>query len=440
MGRPPGALRGSPELIVPGKQAVGHWRKCQWVVSRVRRYPRTLDASPTPAKARAELLAGIRETVAGVTARFDRGYFLEQAALGDGTMGALWQELADKGLLAVGVPERLGGAGGGVSGMATIMEEMSAVGVPPILYVLTAFSRESLIRHGSARQIEDHVRPTLTGERKICFGVTEPEAGTNSFAMRTTARALGDGRYVVNGQKAFISAADEADHMLLIARTAAPGEPVGRSRGFSLFIVDRVTPGIELRRMAIEWYAPERQYEVFLSDVELPASALIGEEGRGFEYLFDSLNGERILIAAWAAGLGRFALGKGVAYAKQRAPFGTPIGGYQAVQHPLALAHAELEAARLMIYAAAAEYDDGLEAGPKANIAKLLASRAAAEALEATVRAHGGHSFVTESDVSTLWPMIRTMQTGPINNESILNYIGQHVLGLPRSFQVATGP
>jgi hypothetical protein len=308
--------------------------------------------------------------------------------------------------------------------------------VPPILYVLTAFSRESLIRHGSPEQIDKHVRPTLSGERKICFGVTEPEAGTNSFAMRTRAKRTSGGGYVINGQKAFISAADEADHILLIARTAPPGERVGRDRGFSLFIVDGATPGIELARMEIDWYAPERQFEVFLSDVEVPASALIGEEGRGFQYLFDSLNGERILIAAWAAGLGRYALAKATAYAKQRSPFGSPIGGYQAVQHPLARAHAHLEAARLVLYAAAGEYDAGEEAGPKANIAKLLASEAAGEALDVAVQVHGGHAFVAETDVATLWPMVRAMRTGPINNESILNYLGQHVLGLPRSFEV----
>jgi alkylation response protein AidB-like acyl-CoA dehydrogenase len=387
-------------------------------------------------QARSASLEDIRETVSGVTARFDRAYFLRQARA-DGTIDELWRDMADKDLLAVGVPEELGGVGGGAAGMATVMEEMSAAGVPPILYVLTAFSRESLIRHGSPAQIADHVVPTLTGERRICFAVTEPEAGTNSFAMRTRARRTGDGGYVIDGQKAFISGADEADHMLLIARTAPPGEPVGRDRGFSLFIVDRSTPGIELAKMDIAWYAPERQFEIFLSDVKVPRRALIGEEGRGFRYLFDSLNGERILIAAWAAGLGRYVLSKAVAYAKQRAPFGTPIGSYQAVQHPLARAHAHLEAARLLIYAAAEEYDSGMHAGPKANMAKLLASEAAGEALDAAVQVHGGHAFVAETDVATLWPMVRSMRTGPINNESVLNYIGQHVLGLPRSFDGA---
>jgi acyl-CoA dehydrogenase len=386
--------------------------------------------------ARETMLADIRETVRGVVSKFDRAYFMREARR-DGSIDELWQDMADKGLMAVGVPEEQGGVGGGVSGLVTIIEEMSAVGVPPILFLLTAFSREALIKHGSAQQIEDHVVPTLTGERKICFGVTEPDAGTNSFAMRTRARPGADGGFVLNGQKAFITGADEADHMLVIARTAEPGEPVGRTRGFSLFIVPVDTPGIEISRMDIDYYAPERQYEVFLTDVQVPASGLIGEVGRGFEYLFVSLNAERLMIAAWALGLGTFALGKGVDYAQTRAPFGAPIGGYQAVQHPLAQAKAQLEAAHVLLYDAASTYDDGAEAGPRANMAKLLASQASLAAIEATMQTHGGHAFVKETDVSTLWPMIRSMQVAPINNQSLLNYIGEHVLGLPRSF--ATG-
>lgn len=383
-----------------------------------------------------DLQSDIREVIAGITSKYDRAYFMEQAKV-EGTTDALWRELAAKGLLQVGVPEDWGGVGGGITGSATIMESMSVAGVPPILYVLTAFSREAILRHGTTEQIEQHLVPTLSGERRFCFGVTESEAGTNSFAMRTHARRTTAGSYIINGQKAFISGADEADHMLLIARTAPRGSKVGRGAGFSLFVVDLALKGITLQKMDIEWHAPERQYEVFLDDLEVPREALIGVEGKGFEYLFDSLNGERILIASWGLGLGEYVLGKGVEYAKQRAPFGTPIGAYQAVQHPLALAKTHLEAARLMTYAAAAEYDAGAMTGPRANMAKLLASRAAQEALEATVQTHGGHAFVRETDVASMWPMIRTMSTGPINNESVLNYIGQHVLGLPRSFAAA---
>ncbi len=385
------------------------------------------------ATAREEVLADIREAVAGVLARFDRAYFIAKAR-SDGSIDELWQDMAEKGLMAVGVPTELGGLGGGVSGVATVVETMSAAGVPPILYLLTMFSREAILRHGSEQQITDHVMPTLTGDRKICFGVTEPDAGTNSFAMRTSAKAIGDGRYVINGQKAFITGADEADHILVIARTAPPGEKVGRRHGFSLFIVDIETAGLERQRMQVEYHAPERQFEIFFSDMEVGPEALVGEEGHGFEYLFDSLNAERLLIAAWACGLGSYALDRGVAYAKERAPFGAPIGSYQAVQHPLALAKAHLEGAHVLIDVATADYDAGRDAGPRANIAKLLASRAAGDAIEATIQAHGGHAFVIDSDVSTLWPMIRSFQVAPINNQSLLNYIGEHVLGLPRSF------
>lgn len=394
------------------------------------------DRVEADAPSREELLAGIREAVAGVLARFDRAYFVEKART-DGSIDELWQDMAEKGLMGVGIPGHLGGLGGGVSGLATVVETMSAAGVPPILYLLTAFSREAILKHGSEQLIADHVVPTVAGERKICFGVTEPDAGTNSFAMRTRAKAIDGSRYVINGQKAFITGADEADHILIIARSAPPGEKVGRRSGFSLFIVDIETPGLERHRMNVEYHAPERQFEIFFTDMEVGSDSLVGEEGRGFEYLFDSLNAERLLVAAWACGLGTYALQRGVDYAKHRAPFGQPIGGYQAVQHPLALAKANLEAAHVMTDVAAAAYDAGGDVGPRANYAKLLASRAAGEALEATVQAHGGHAFVAESDVSTLWPMIRSFQVAPINNQSVLNYIGEHVLGLPRSFGAA---
>ena len=381
---------------------------------------------------RAELLDEVREAVKGVTARYGRAYFLRRAREG-GHVRELWEAMAEQDLLAVGVPEELGGAGGGLSATTAVMEAMSREGVPPILFALSSFSREAVLRHGSPAQVERHVVPTTTGERRICFGVTEPDAGTNAFGMRTRGRRS-EGGWVIDGQKVFISGADEADHMLLVARTAPAGEPVGRRAGFSLFMVDLALPGIDRRALDVLYFAPDRQFEVFLDGVEVPDDALIGEEGQGFEYLFDCLNHERVMISAWGLGLGEFALAKAVAYAGERAPFGRPIGAYQAVQHPLALAKAEMEAAREVMYRAAADYDDGREAGAQANMAKLLATRAALAAVEASIQTHGGYGFVVENDVVTLWPMVRTMQFAPLNNESILNHIGERVLGLPRSF------
>jgi alkylation response protein AidB-like acyl-CoA dehydrogenase len=280
--------------------------------------------------------------------------------------------------------------------------------------------------------VKNHALATISGARRFCLGVTEPEAGTNSFAARTVARPV-PGGYRISGQKVFISGADESDHILLLARTAPAGEPVGRRAGFGLFALDLSLPGVELRRMDIEWHAPEYQFEVFLDEVEVPADALIGTEGLGFDHLLSVLNSERVVIAAWALGLGHYALEKAVAYAKVRAPFGTPIGSHQGVAHPLALAKAEMEAARQVMYSAAAEYDSGGDAGAKANMAKLLGSRAALAAVEAAIQTHGGSAFVHETDVITLWPMIRILQIAPLNNESVLNYLAERVLGLPRS-------
>lgn len=378
-----------------------------------------------------ELVESIFQSVEGVSAAFPRSLFLQRARE-QGQAEELWQALVDSDLLAVGIPELHGGAGGGLTGNVAVMEALARAGLPPLLYSLTSFSREALLRYANPDQISDHVVPTMSGTRKICFGVTEPEAGTNSFALRTTARRTDDG-YRINGQKVFISGADQADHILLLARTAASGEAVSRTSGFGLFLIDLASPGIVLNRLDIEWYAPENQFEIFFDDVDVPADALIGEEGMGFDYLLSSLNQERIVIAAWALGLGNYALTKAVEYAKVRAPFGKPIGANQAVQHPLALAKTEMEAARTMMYAAAAAYDEGKDAGAEANMAKLLATRSALAAVEAAIQTHGGSAFVYETDVVTLWPMIRILQIAPINNESVLNYISERVLGLPRS-------
>jgi acyl-CoA dehydrogenase len=391
----------------------------------------SVDLAPTVHPEHAELVRSVYDAVAGVVAACPRELYLKRARAGEHAP-ELWEAMVAADLLAIGIPEELGGVGGGLTGCTAVMAALAEAGIPPLQYSLTAFCREAILRHGSEQQIRDHVVPTVSGQRRFCLGVTEPEAGTNSFAARTVAVATEKG-YRISGQKVFISAADESDHILLLARTAPPGEPVGRRSGFGLFVVDMATPGIELRRLDIEWHAPEYQFEVFLDDVEVPADALVGEEGLGFDHLLACLNQERVTIAAWALGLGQYALRKAVEYAKVRAPFGRPIGAHQAVAHPLALAEAEMEAARQVTWSAAADYDSGKDAGAQANMAKLLASRAALGAVEAAIQTHGGSAFVYETDVVTLWPMIRILQIAPLNNESVLNYLAERVLGLPRS-------
>lgn len=379
------------------------------------------------------LRADVHEAARGVIEQFDRKYWLtcarEQRFTDD-----LWGCMADLGLLGLGVPEEYGGSGGGVTAPTAAMEAMSAAGIPLALYLLTGFAREAILRHGSPEQCERFVRPTTTGESRMCFAITEPNAGTNSFAMETLAQKTPDGTYRMNGSKIFISGVDASDRMMVVTRTTRLSEVAERRQGLSLFVLDVDTPGLTFHPLDIGIVMPDRQFSVFFDDVEVEADRLVGEEGEGFRYMFDALNPERIMGAAWAIGLGDYVLGKAVGYARDRGPFGRPIGGYQALQHPLAQSRAELDAARLMMYAAAEVFDAGGNAGYLANAAKLLGSQAAVEACDHAIQTHGGYAFDADYDVSTVWPAVRLLKIAPINNEMILNYIGEHVLRLPRSY------
>jgi alkylation response protein AidB-like acyl-CoA dehydrogenase len=260
--------------------------------------------------------------------------------------------------------------------------------------------------------------------------MTEPDAGTNSFALATRAQRIDSDTYRINGQKVFITGADEAEFMMVVARTtSATG-----AEELSLFVVDMPNPGVELQPLELLSFAPDRQFIVHFKDVEVPASSRIGPEGSAKTVLFTALNPERYMVSAHLIGLGNLALEKAANYAKTRAPFGTPIGAYQAVQHPLAAAKAHLEGAKLMMYAGCAEYDSGVNNGVRANTTKYLASTAADMAIDAAIQAHGGYAFVIESDIVTLWPKIRLGRVAPINNEMVLNYLGERTLGLPRSY------
>lgn len=380
-----------------------------------------------------ELLDAVREAVAGVTRTWDRAYYMDCTRRGVPPIG-MYESMAAQGLFALGVPEEIGGSGGGLMATAAVMEEMSRAGTPPMLFSLTSFARQSIIRHGTPEQIQKYVEPTLTARQTFCFAITEPEAGTNSFAMRTLARRQENGTYVLNGHKVFISGADQASHIMVVARTTPASAVKNKSDGISVFVLPRDTPGVTMTALNIDWKAPERQFSVWFDNVALSADALIGEEGRGLASMFDSLNAERVVIAAWTLGLGFRALEKAVAYAQERAPWGLPIGSYQAVSHPLAKAKAQLEAAKAMNQRAAERFDRGEEAGDDANIAKYLASEASYAAVDAAIQTHGGSGFDEDSDIITLYPMIRILRVAPLNNEMILNYIAHHMLGLPRGY------
>ncbi|MGQ0501862.1 MAG: acyl-CoA dehydrogenase family protein [Panacagrimonas sp.] len=390
------------------------------------------DLHTPAAETLANRIRQVQEATRGISERFPRAYILD-CIKHDRFPEEMWKAMGEFGLLGLSIPEEHGGSGGGVVEITALAEALALGGVPTLFLVVTGLGRVPIVRNGTPAQIAKYVTPTCDGSLKLCFAITEPNAGTNSFNMSTLATREGEG-WVLNGQKVFISGARDADIMLVIARTQKASEVAHRTQGMSLFVVDMKTPGITLQPLNIQVETAERQYMVFFDHVRMPADALIGEAGKGAKLMFEGLNSERLLAAAAALGIGEYALKKAVAYSLERKPFGKPIGSYQALQHRMALAKAELEAARLMTYHAAERFDAGEDAGAHANMAKLLASRAGVAAVEAAIQVHGGYAFDRDYDVITLWPMLRLLEIAPVNNEMLLNYIGEHVLGLPKSY------
>ncbi|TQC44548.1 acyl-CoA dehydrogenase [Rhodococcus sp. WS4] len=387
----------------------------------------TLRTTETETSAQ-ERLEAVRDVARSVAKRFPREYWLKCAREGL-QRDEMWAALGGAGLLGLRVPEEYGGSGGSVSDLAVVIETLSTAGVPENNLLLTGFARMPILEHGTEEQIARWVVPTIDGRQRMCFALTEPEAGTNSFNVRTSAKKV-DGGWSLNGQKVFISNAREADTMLVLGRT---GEEGGKPE-LSLFVLETNTPRISYNKLDIGQLSPENQYSVFFDDVLIPEDQLVGKRGMGLRYLFAGLNPERILTASYALGLGEYALAKAVEYVRTRAPFGRPTGSYQAVQHPLAKAKAELTAARLVNAEAARRYECNQEPGPYAAMAKYLASQAATQACDAAIQVHGGYAFDVESDVATIWPLVRLTQIAPVNNEMILNFIGQEILNLPKSY------
>ena len=377
----------------------------------------------------------IREFVRQVAKKYGRDYWLACAREGKFTH-ELWQELAAGGYLGMMIPEEYGGGGLGMREMAVFIEEMGRQGIPLLLIVVGSVMDAALIaQHGSQSLKERFLPPLARGETKLCFALTEPTAGSNSFRIATLARAEGDD-YVLNGQKMFISGADEADHMLVVARTTPFDQVQDKREGLSLLIVDRRAPGVTLQPLEMGVLHPETQFAVYFDDVRVPRGDLVGEAGKGSRYLFDALNPERISAAAVAVGLGQFVLEKALAYARERVVFDKPIGAHQGLQHPLAEAKTHLELAALMTRYAAQLFDGGdkITAAAYANMAKFAAAEAATEACDLAIEVHGGSGFSTDVDLITVWPFIRMLRTVPVSREMALNYIGEHVLGLPRSY------
>jgi alkylation response protein AidB-like acyl-CoA dehydrogenase len=344
----------------------------------------------------------------------------------------LIEALADADLLGLNVPEEWGGVGGGMTDEIAMMEALGRAGIPGFQMIITNFARVPVMRYGSGPVAQHFVASTMRVHRRPCFALTEPDAGTNAFDMRTTATPDADG-WRISGQKVYISGAQHADQMLLVTRTAGQEAKGGRA-AFSVFVVDLDTPGITLQQQKITAARPDTQSQVFLDDVRVPASRVVGEPGRAAGYLFNALNCERMFVAAMVSGLGGYLLDKGVEFARTRAPFGRPIGAYQSVAHPMARAKIQLEAARMMMYESAAAFDDSRDEGALSNMAKFLATEGSWAAVDAVIQAHGGMAFEEETDLVDFLTFLRLVRIAPVNNEMVLNYVSERVLGLPRSY------
>ncbi len=343
--------------------------------------------------------------------------------------------LTDAGYLAALIPEEFGGSGLSVEAAGVILEEISRSGGHPGACHAQMYTMGSILRHGSPEQKGRYLPKIANGTLRLqAFGVTEPAAGTDTTSIRTFARRDGD-RYIVNGQKIWISRAEHSDLLLLLARTTAKDQVNKKTDGLSLFLVDMneaLTNGLTIR--PIETMMNHHTTELFFDDLEVPASALIGEEGQGFRYVLDSMNVERTLIAFECIGDCKFFIERAKDYACDRKVFDRPIGRNQGIQFPIAHAYADMRAAELMAHEAARLFDAGERCGAEANMAKMLAASASWEAGNTCLQTHGGSGFAREFDIERKFRETRLYQVAPVSTNLILAFIGEHVLGMPRSF------
>jgi acyl-CoA dehydrogenase len=342
-------------------------------------------------------------------------------------------ELTQSGYLGALIPQEYGGAGLPIADGSLILETIHANGGSASACHAQMYIMGTVLRHGSAAQKQKYLPKIATGELRLqAFGVTEPDAGSDTLSLKTTAVRKGD-RYVVNGRKMFISRAMQSDLLLLLARTTSAEQVKRRTDGLSVFLVDiRGIKGLEIRPLRM--MMNHSTNALFFDDMEIPADSLVGEEGKGFQYILSGMNAERILVASESIGDGRWFTDKAVAYSSQRVIFGKPIGANQGVQLPIARAYANVEAAALMRDKAAALFDAGEPCGAEANMAKLLAADAAWEAGNACIDCHGGYGYAEEYDVERKFRECRLYKTAPVNNNLVLAYVGEHVLGMPRSY------
>jgi alkylation response protein AidB-like acyl-CoA dehydrogenase len=373
----------------------------------------------------------LRESVGRIASKYGHAYYVSKAKSGEKTE-ELWNELAQAGFLGVNVPDEFGGGGLGITELAIVLEELAAYGCPLLMMVVSpAICATIIAKFGTNEQKMNWLPKFATGELKMSFAITEPDAGSNSHQISTNAILDGD-IYRLNGTKYYISGCDEARMALVVARTGTD-ELTNRAR-LSLFVVDLNADGLSKNKIDVEITAPEKQFTLFFDDVKVPKESLLGTEGDGLRQVFQGLNPERIMSAALANGIGRYALDKACKYANERSVWGNPIGTHQGISHPLAICKVNLELARLMTLKASWLYDNGYEAGEAANMAKYAAAEAGLSALDQAIQTHGGNGMSSEFGLADFWGSIRLIRIAPVSREMILNFVAQHSLGLPKSY------
>ncbi|MET4049720.1 acyl-CoA dehydrogenase [Rhodococcus sp. 1163] len=375
----------------------------------------------------------LRTAVSSLGKRFNYiDYVLPKARRGE-PLTELWNEAGKLGFLGVNLPEEYGGGGAGIYELALVQEELSAHGAGLLLVVVSPAICGTIIgKYGTEDQKQTWLTALADGSKIMAFGITEPDAGSNSHQITTTARRDGED-WIVNGSKIYISGVDQADAVLIVARTE--DSKSGKLKP-ALFVVPTDAEGFQKTRMQMDIIEPDHQFTLFLDDVRLPADALVGEADAALMQLFAGLNPERILGAAMAVGMGRYALDAAVKYANQRTVWKTPIGAHQGLAHPLAQVKIELELAKLMMQKAAVLYDSGDDFGAAeaANMAKYAAAEASIKALDQAIQTHGGAGLTEEYGLASMLGAVRIGRVAPVSREMILNFVSQHSLGLPRSY------
>jgi alkylation response protein AidB-like acyl-CoA dehydrogenase len=387
----------------------------------------------------------LRATVAAIAGKFGGSYYAARAQAHE-SCDELWQALAEAGFIGVNIPAEYGGGGAGITELAIVCEETAAQGCPLLLLLVSsAISGEVLVRYGTAEQKSRWLPGIADGTGKVVFAITEPDAGSNTHRLTTTARPDGD-EFVLSGSKYYISGVDEAAAILVVAR-------IGDSPRFGLFLLPADAPGLSATPLLVDAMLPERQFTLHFDDIRLRPDALVGgpdgagTDGAGTDgartdgartdgltQVFHGLNPERITAAALCVGVARYALRRAADYARTRTVWDAPIGSHQGVAHPLARAKIETELAALMTSKAAWCHDHGQPAGEAANMAKYAAAEAAIAAVDQAIQTHGGNGLSTEYGLVPLWGIARLLRIAPVNREMVLNYVAQHSLGLPRSY------